>query len=225
MNNVFFSDPFLDPIFRSLIVAIASSVLCLIIGTLLGHAFFHRRFKGKLLIETVLMLPLVLPPSVVGFGLLVIFGRQSWVGKLLEWVLNQPIIFTIWAAMITAFVVAFPLMFQTVKNGFSAIDPEVREAASIDGAGWCQLFIHIDLPLAKQAIITGALLAFARSIGEFGATLMIAGNIPGKTQTMATAIYIAVETNHIALAWGWVSCTIIFSFILLLFVYTLRKKW
>jgi molybdate transport system permease protein len=114
-------------------------------------------------------------------------------------------------------------MFQTVKNGFEAVNPDIREAAKIDGAGIGRLFWHIDLPLAKHAVLTGTLLAFARSIGEFGATLMIAGNIPGKTQTMPTAIYIAVETNHLALAWGWVTCTVIFSFVLLLFVYSLRK--
>lgn len=220
---MFLSDPFLDPIIRSFIVALAAAALALIIGTCFGYVFAFRRFKGKIIIETVLMLPLVLPPSVVGFGLLVILGRNSWVGQAFEWFMNQPIVFTIWAAMIAAFVVSFPLMFQTVKNGFEAVNPEIREAAMIDGAGKRRLFLHIDLPLARQAVITGALLAFARSIGEFGATLMIAGNIPGKTQTMATAIYIAVETNHLAEAWGWVACTVIFSFVLLIFVYGLKK--
>ncbi|MGV3487638.1 MAG: molybdate ABC transporter permease subunit [Tuberibacillus sp.] len=225
MNNGFFSDPFLDPIIRSLIVAIVSSLFCLVAGTGLGYVFANARFKGKMILETILMLPLVLPPSVVGFGLLVLFGRESLAGKALEWLIHQPIVFTIWAAMVASFVVAFPLMFQTVKNGFMAVDAEIRDAAQIDGAGKRALFFYIDLPLAKPAVITGGLLAFARSIGEFGATLMIAGNIPGKTQTMPTAIYIAVETNHTALAWGWVACTVIFSFVLLLFVYSFRKTF
>jgi molybdate transport system permease protein len=223
MSNALTSEAFLDPIIRSLIVAVVSTLLCLVTATGLGYLFSHRRFVGKTAAETFLMLPLVLPPSVVGFGLLVIFGRGSWVGRFFEWLLHQPIVFTVWAAMIASFVVAFPLMFQTVKNGFEAVNPDIREAAKIDGAGRGRLFWHIDLPLAKHAVLTGTLLAFARSIGEFGATLMIAGNIPGKTQTMPTAIYIAVETNHLALAWGWVACTVIFSFVLLLFVYSLRK--
>ena len=219
------SNPFFDPIFRSLIVAFSASIVALFIGTVLGHAFSHRRFKGKVFIETIIMLPLVLPPSVVGFGLLVILGRTSWIGHVIEWFMHQPIVFTIWAAMIASFVVSFPLMFQTVKNGFDSVNTAIREAAAIDGASKRQLFLHIDLPLARSAIITGGLLTFARSIGEFGATLMIAGNIPGKTQTIATAIYIAVETNHIAYAWGWVACTVIFSFILLIFVYGYRKNY
>jgi molybdate transport system permease protein len=223
MNGGFISDPFLDPIIRSLIVAFSASIVVLVIGTFLGYIFTHRRIKGKIIIETILMLPLVLPPSVVGFGLLVILGRKSFVGQVFEWLINQPIVFTIWAAMIAALVVSFPLMFQTVKNGFDSVNRGVRDAAKIDGASGWQLFLRIDLPLARHAIITGGLLAFARSIGEFGATLMIAGNIPGKTQTMATAIYIAVETNHTVEAWGWVACTIIFSFVLLIFVYGLRK--
>ncbi|MFC7394294.1 molybdate ABC transporter permease subunit [Scopulibacillus cellulosilyticus] len=224
MFDIFTGQSFWDPVIRSLVVAFVSLIAVFIIGTLIGGFMAGKTFRGKSIIETIMMLPLVLPPSVVGFGLLSIFGRNSPIGKIIEWLFHQPIVFTIWAAILASCVVAFPLMYQTIKIGFSSIPEAIKEAAKIDGAGFWRSFIFIQLPLAKQALLTGAVLSFARALGEFGATLMFAGNIPGKTETMPTAIYIAVETNQIGLAWAWVCFTIVISFLLLLVANRFRYK-
>lgn len=217
-----FSDEFIMPIRMSLQVALVSSVCVLVIGIFAAKIMAGRVFRGKVAVETVFMLPIVLPPSVVGFGLLVVLGRQSPVGQAFEWLFNQPLVFSWWAAVAAAVVVAFPLMYQAVKSGFTSIDREIIAAARSDGASERQIFIHVTLPLSFRFIASGWVLSFARSLGEFGATLMVAGSIPGKTQTIATAIYVAVETNHMLLASLWVGTTIAVSFVLLLLVYVYR---
>ncbi|MFC4618381.1 molybdate ABC transporter permease subunit [Camelliibacillus cellulosilyticus] len=224
MFPLFLSISFLNPLFRSLYVALIAAFIALIVGAILGHLMANHRFRGRLVIETLLLMPLVLPPSVVGFGLLLLLGNHGPIGRAVTALFHEPIIFTVWAAMIASTVVAFPLIYLTVKNGFEAVDPDVREAAAIDGANRWHRFFLIDLPLARSSLVTGGLLGFARSMGEFGATLMVAGNIPGKTQTMPTAIYLAVETNRLDLAWGWVISTLILSFILLLTVQSLKRR-
>ena len=151
------------------------------------------------------MLPLVLPPTVVGFGLLVLLGRNGPVGRWIEWLFHQPVIFTWWAAVVAAAVVAFPLMYQTFKAGFESVDRDLEDAARAMGAGEGQVFRHVTLPLSWRFLLTGTVLGFARGLGEFGATLMVAGNIPGETQTVPTAIYIAVETGRMDLAAYWVA--------------------
>lgn len=223
MIDVFLPD-FWDPIRLSLQVALVSTVLVVIAGVIVAHGMTRWEFRGKVVVETALMLPIVLPPSVVGFGLLMILGRQSFVGQAVEWLFHQPIIFTWWAAVVAAIVVAFPLMYQSVKAGLTAIDREMIAAAYTDGASERDVFIHIVLPLSVKFIVSGAVLSFARALGEFGATLMVAGNIPGKTQTIATAIYVAVESNDMHLAWLWVGTTVVISFFLLFFVHAYRER-
>lgn len=215
MDNLFFTAEFWDPVLRSVSVAVIASSIVVILGTSAGGVMAQKQFKGKSILETIMMLPLVLPPSVVGFGLLVLLGKQSFIGQAIISIFHQSIIFTFWAAVLASTVVAYPLMYQTVKIGFQNISINVQEAAKIDGAGFIKLFMSIQLPLAKTSVVTGGLLAFARALGEFGATLMIAGNIPFQTQTMPTAIYLAVETNHTGIAWAWVAITILVSFFLL----------
>ncbi|NIK71840.1 molybdate transport system permease protein [Paenibacillus sp. BK720] len=161
------------------------------------------------------MLPLVLPPTVVGFLLLVLLGRRSWLGRAIEWLFSAPVIFTWWAAVIAAVVVSFPLVYQTMKVGFQSVDKRLEEAGRSIGANERQVFWHITLPLAFRSLISAYILGFARGLGEFGATLMIAGNIPGKTQTLPTAIYVAVDSGHTTLAWAWTGSIIVISFILL----------
>jgi molybdate transport system permease protein len=126
--------------------------------------------------------------------------------------------FTWWAAVIASTVVAFPLMYQSAKTGFEGIDEEIENAARVDGAGEWRLFLNVSLPLAIKSIVTGAILSSARALGEFGATLMFAGNIPGQTQTIPTAIYIAMDSGNMTLAWLWVAVIIVISFIMLFIV-------
>ncbi len=216
--NEVFTEEFLSPIWLSLKIASISGVVVIIIGTLTGRLFARKSFKGKAVLETILMLPMVLPPTVVGFFLIVIFGKNSTIGQAIEWLFKQPIIFTWWAAVIAAIVVAFPLMYQSAKSGFHGVDRAIEDAARIDGADEWRVFLFISIPLASKALITGGILSFARALGEFGATLMFAGNIPGETQTIPTAIYIAIDSGNMKLAWLWVISIVIISFIMLLVV-------
>ncbi|GGA61875.1 molybdate ABC transporter permease subunit [Ornithinibacillus halotolerans] len=220
LNNLL-SEEFLHPIFLSIKVATISSIIVIVLGTLVGRFLSRKTFSGKSVVETLLMLPLVLPPTVVGFLLIVVFGRNSIVGRLFEWLFSQPIMFTTYAAIIASTVVAFPLMYQSAKSAFSGIDQDIEDAARVDGANERKVFLSISIPLASKMLISGCILSFARALGEFGATLMFAGNIPGVTQTVPTAIYIAMDSGKMTLAWLWVIAIMIISFIMLFMV---RRK-
>ncbi|MEJ9232102.1 molybdate ABC transporter permease subunit [Peribacillus butanolivorans] len=213
---------FWSPVRLSIQVAGLAGILVFILGIFLARIMAKKQFRGKVLLETAFLLPLVLPPSVVGFLLIVIFGKNGTLGEFIEKVFNQPLMFTWWAAVIASTVVAFPLMYQSAKTGFEGIDEEIENAARVDGAGEWRLFLLVSLPLAVKSIITGAILSSARALGEFGATLMFAGNIPGQTQTIPTAIYIAMDSGNMTLAWLWVGVIIAISFIML-FVVTYIK--
>ncbi|WP_144550696.1 molybdate ABC transporter permease subunit [Bacillus sp. X1(2014)] len=215
---------FWSPVRLSIEIAAVSGVWVLVLGLFFGKVMANTKFKGKTLVETVFLLPLVLPPSVVGFLLIVIFGRNSPIGQMLEELFKQPVMFTWWAAVIASSVVAFPLMYQSVKTGLESIDEDIEYAARVDGANEYKLFIFITIPLAYKAIISGAILSFARALGEFGATLMFAGNIPGKTQTIPTAIYVAIDSGNMELAWLWVTSMIGISFIMLVCVHLMKSK-
>ncbi|MGX2962015.1 molybdate ABC transporter permease subunit (plasmid) [Peribacillus sp. JNUCC 23] len=219
--NKDFMQEFLSPIWLSIKIATISGVIVILIGTLIGRILARRSFKGKSILETTLMLPMVLPPTVVGFFLIVIFGKNSMAGQAIEWLFKQPIIFTWWAAVIASIVVAFPLMYQSAKSGFQGVNLDIEEAARIDGANEWRIFLFISIPLASKALISGSILSFARALGEFGATLMFAGNIPGETQTIPTAIYIAIDSGNMKMAWMWVISIVILSFLILL---TVRVK-
>ena len=219
--NKAFMEEFLTPIWLSLKIASIAGVVVILTGTLVGRLLARKDFKGKAIMETILMLPMVLPPTVIGFFLIVIFGRNSPAGQAIEWVFKQPIMFTWWAAVIAAAVVAFPLMYQSAKSGFQGVELEIEEAARMDGASEWKVFLFISIPLASRALISGSILSLARALGEFGATLMFAGNIPGVTQTIPTAIYIAIDSGNMKMAWLWVISIVIISFIMLL---TVRAK-
>jgi molybdate transport system permease protein len=206
-----------SPIRLSIEVSIVAELAIISLGILAGRWMARKRNTlSKIMIETVLMLPLVLPPTVIGFLLILIFGKNSPLGLAIYWVFHQPIIFTFWAAVLAATVVAFPLMFQSVKTGIEAVDQDIEAAARLDGAGEWRVFWSVTLPLASRAILTGAVLGFARALGEFGATLMFAGNIPTKTQTIPTAIYVALDSGNLHEAWILVLITIVLSFLMLL---------
>lgn len=209
---------FWEPVQLSLEISLVSGITVFILGTLISWFMVKFPFKGKIIIETMIMLPLVLPPSVIGFLLIIIFGKNSWLGEAIVFLFKQPIIFTWWAAMIASTVVAFPLMYMSAKTGFQNVDSDVEEAAAVDGANRLKVFLYISLPLASKSLLAGGILSFARALGEFGATLMFAGNIPGKTQTVPTAIYVAIDSGNMTMAWLWVAATVFISFLMLLTV-------
>lgn len=211
-------EQFLTPVLLSLRVALIALIIVFVLAVLAAHFMARAIFRGKILVETILMLPLVLPPTVVGFLLIIIFGNNSFIGDLYQQLFTDSIMFTWYSAVIASTVVAFPLMYQSAKAGFLNVDEDIENAARVDGANSLQTFLRITLPLSGTALITGALLSFARAIGEFGATLMIAGNIPGRTQTMPTAIYTALQSGNMALAWAWVITIVVISFLMLMFI-------
>lgn len=216
--DLLLSKEFLNPIWLSLKVAALSGISVILLGTFIGRMMARKTFKGKALLETFLMLPMVLPPTVVGFFLIIIFGKNSVIGRAIEWLFAQPIIFTWWAAVIASIVVAFPIMYQAAKSAFEGIDEDIEDAARVDGADERKLFLSITIPLASKVLVAGSVLSIARALGEFGATLMFAGNIPGKTQTIPTAIYLAIDAGNMTLAWMWVIAIMLLSFFMLLFV-------
>ncbi|TDM02300.1 molybdate ABC transporter permease subunit [Macrococcus carouselicus] len=212
------SDAFLSPILISLKVSLIATLISLIIGIFFVF-LMDASFPGKSIVETLIMLPMVLPPTVVGFLLLFAFGRQG-----LGTVLGFSPVFTIYAAVMAATVVAVPLMYQSLKIGIDNVTTDIIDAAKVDGAGTWTIFSRIVLPLSRNALLTGVLFAFARALGEFGATLIFAGNIPGVTQTMPTAIYIAIDNNELQLAGAWVILMVALSFILMLLIQNLKKR-
>jgi molybdate transport system permease protein len=207
---------FWSPIVLSLQTAAVALIIVVVIGILVAKWMSRKKFKGKVFLETILLLPLVLPPTVVGFLLIIILGRNSLIGSAIENLTGQPVMFTWPAAVIAAAVVAFPMMYQSAKTGFLSVDMRAEEAARVDGASEWKVFLFITLPLSAKALVAGVILSFARALGEFGATLMFAGNLPGKTQTMPTAIYVAFESGNMEAAWIWVSVIMAISFIMLL---------
>lgn len=208
----------LAPVWLSVKIAVIASVLAFILAVAAARMMSRRAFRGRTAVETVLLLPLVLPPTVVGFLLLLALGRNSWIGRLYEWLTSDTILFTWVAGVIAAAVVAFPLMYRTVKAGFDSVERELEDAARAQGASEWQVLRHVTLPLASRSLSAGYVLGFARALGEFGATIMVAGNIPGRTQTIPTAIYVAVDGGDMTLAWLWVASIMGISFLMLMFV-------
>ncbi len=188
----------LFPIVLSLRVATLSSVLAGLFGIGLAWLLAHRRFPGRTLLESVVILPLILPPTVVGFYLLVLLGHSGPLGKALE-AAGLEVIFTWRAAVIAATVASLPLVVKAVQAALESIDPRLESAARTLRPAASVLFT-VTLPLAWRGILAGLILAFARGMGEFGITLMLAGSIPDRTQTLPLAIYDAVQSNDLAQA-------------------------
>lgn len=189
-----------QPIILSIKVALMSLIFVFIFGV--GFAYTMRRweFTGKAAAEALFAMPLVLPPVVTGFLLLILIGKQGPIGKLMSEYMHSQIIFTPYAAIVAGTVVAFPLMYQSTKAAFQNVDATLEDAARTLGASEWRVFHTITLPLAWPGLVAGAVLSFSRALGEFGATIMVAGNIPGKTQTLPLAIYFAAESNDLTTA-------------------------
>lgn len=179
----------------SLKVAGWATALNIVLGIGVGFFLARTRFFGRDLLDTLLTLPMVMPPTVLGYYLLVLVGRKSAFGAWLYDSFGINLIFTWQGAVIAATVVAFPLVFKPARAAFEAVDSELEQAARVLGVSELAIFFRITLPLAWRGILAGVLLAFARALGEFGATLMVAGSIPGKTQTLSIAVYEAVQAG------------------------------
>jgi molybdate transport system permease protein len=175
-------------------VSLTATLVSLPFGVALGRLLARRQFPGKGLVETAVSLPLVLPPVVTGYLLLVLLGRQGVLGSFLEAYLGVSVVFTWQGAAVASAVLAFPLMVRAIRLAFSGVDPRLEDAARTLGAGRVETFFRVSLPLARRGVIAGAVLAFARSLGEFGATILVAGNIPYRTQTIPLYIYDQVNT-------------------------------
>jgi molybdate transport system permease protein len=188
------------PLWLSLRVAAISTALALVIGLWLAWVLANRQFRGKEVIDAAVTLPLVLPPTVLGYYLLVLLGRASPIGRIYEWLFGEPLVFSWQAAVVAALFHATPLLIKSARAAFESVDRSYERAARNLGASELRLFWLVTLPLARRSILAAAALAFARSLGDFGVTLMIAGNIPGRTQTVALAIYDAVEGGNGAVA-------------------------
>lgn len=176
-------------------MTLASIIASTIVGILLGNFFCRRKSRLKSIVESIILLPMFLPPTMIGYGLLLIISRYSFFGGMLRKIFNINLIFTWQAGAIATFIIALPLIYQNSKAAFLGISEECEEAAKVDGASVVRVFAVIKLPMALRAILCGVLLGFARAFGEFGATIMVAGNIPGKTQNVPMAIYYAVDNG------------------------------
>jgi molybdate transport system permease protein len=203
-----------SPLLISLATSLAATAVTLVAGLTAAAWRQNRAGAGAALIDGFFILPLVLPPTVVGFLLLLLFGRNGPLGKLLLQ-FGATVVFSWPATVIAATVVAFPLMYITARAALEQVDPHLLQAARTLGASEARIFREVALPLAWPGVLAGTILSFARALGEFGATLMLAGNIPGKTETIPIAIYFAVEANEIQRAMAWCAVDVSISIVLL----------
>jgi molybdate transport system permease protein len=175
----------------SLRVAFLATAVVLPLGVVLADVQARRRYPGHGLVTILILLPLVLPPTVTGYYLVVILGREGVIGGPIDKLTGASIMFTFWACAVTAATMALPLVVRTVQGAFEALDPTYEEIAATLGLGPVATFLRVRIPLAWRAIVAGGVLAFARAIGEFGATMMLAGNVPGRTNTMPLEVFSA----------------------------------
>ena len=203
-----------SPLWISLKTAFLATIITSIIGIFISYKMANYKGRGRGFIDGIFTLPLILPPTVIGFFLLLLCGKNGFVGKIFM-SFNKNIIFSWSATVIAATVVAFPMMYRTCRSAFEQIDKNMISAARTLGLSETKIFFKIAIPLAWPGIIGGLVLSFARALGEFGATLMIAGNIPGRTQTMPVAIFFAVEGGDMNKAMLWVLIIVANSFIMI----------
>jgi molybdate transport system permease protein len=192
--------PAFVPLMLTLKVALFATVFAFLAGVSFAYIMVHTKIWGRDLIDAIVTLPLVLPPTVLGYYLLVIFGRNGWLGQWLQELFGVSLIFTWQGAVVASAIVSLPLIFKSAKASFESIDATLENAARTLGHSEVSIFLKVSFPLAWRGIMAGVMLAFARAMGEFGATLMIAGNLPGKTQTLSVAVYQAVQAGDDALA-------------------------
>lgn len=199
-----------SPFWISLKVAVCATIITFLLGLPAARLVVSMK-RGRSLIDGLFSLPMVLPPTVVGFFLLLFFGSNSLVGKTLDSI-GMNVIFKWQGAVVASAVVSFPMLYRTARGAFEQVDKNLIDAARTLGMGEIKIFLKILLPASWPGIMAGTILAFARALGEFGATIMLAGNIPGRTQTMSVAIYTAVQGGNRPLAYKWVVIIMTMSF-------------
>lgn len=187
----------LNAFYISFKVVVVSVIISLIVTLIAINILIEKKVKGKNLIETIMIFPMFLPPSAVGYLVLIALGRRGFLGSMLYENFNISIIFTWFAAVIVGVIVSLPVIYQSIKTSILSIDEDIKNAAREMGASEFQVFRKISLPLCKKGILTGLILSIARVFGEFGATILVAGNIPGETQTVPMAMYYAIENNDV----------------------------
>jgi molybdate transport system permease protein len=184
-----------SPLTISIKVSVAAAILSIAIGIPVAYALSKKRFSGKAIAQGFVIVPLVLPPTVLGYLLLVMLGRESPLGVAYERLFGQPLVFTWEGAAFAASIASLPLLITQARIAFDGVDRDIEDSARVCGAGELQIFLRITLPLSSRGVVAGVALAFARALGDFGATLMVAGSIPGRTRTMPLAIYDAMQTG------------------------------
>ncbi|MCS4486021.1 molybdate ABC transporter permease subunit [Staphylococcus americanisciuri] len=203
--------PELTPFWISLRVALISTVIVVLFATVAAKLLYNKQGKLVKFCESLVLLPIVLPPTVMGFLLLIVFSVNGVIGHFITDILGLKVVFTLTGAVIASVIVSFPLMYQHAVQGFRNIDTKMLNTARTMGASEWKIFYRLILPLSKRALISGAMMAFARAIGEFGATLMVAGYIPGKTNTLPLEIYFLVQQGKEHQAWLWVLVLVAFA--------------
>ena len=213
------------PLYITLKISLVSSLLVAILGTVISYLLARREFMGKWLIDSLVTLPMILPPTVTGYILVVLLGKRGIIGQTLYNLTGISILFTWQVAVIAAFVVSLPLMVKTTTAAIEAVDRELEYVAYTLGKSELETALFITLPLAKKGILAGVILSFARAVGEFGATLMVAGNIPGKTNTMAISIYSAFQGGNSELANTLVIILVLMSLLSMAITTKLVNSW
>jgi molybdate transport system permease protein len=205
------TESYLSPLWISTKTVLTTTVITFFIGIFVARWMARYSGKGKSLIDGIFILPLVLPPTVVGFGLLLLFGKNGPLGEFFSW-FGTTIVFSWPATVISAVIMTFPLMYMSAKAGFEQVDINVENAARTLGANEWRVFWTVTMPMAWPAVVAATILTFARALGEFGATLMLAGNIPGKTATIPVAIYFNIQAGHNDRALVLVAIVLVISF-------------
>ena len=203
--------PDLTPLWISIKVGFISTIIVSILGIFICRTLYKRKGHATQFLESLILLPIVLPPTVLGFILIIVFSPRTFEGQFFQNILHLPVVFTMTGAVIASVIVSFPLMYQHTIQGFRSINPKMLNTARTMGASERKIFYRLILPLSKRSIIAGIMMSFARAIGEFGATLMVAGYIPNKTNTLPLEIYFLVEQGKENQAWLWVLVLVAFS--------------
>lgn len=213
----------LTPVVHSLFIAVGATVSAFFLILPLSYAGAYKNYRGKIVVETVLLLPLILPPTIVGFGLLRLFGRHGLFGKLLN-TIDVSLIFSLSGAMLATMIVVSPLLYQGMKGALASVPSSLIYAADTLSANTIEKLFLVILPNCWQSIVASVLLAFCRGLGEFGASLMVAGYIEGKTDTIATAIYFAVQQGNNEKALMLSLINVVMGLIILMIIQLLTRK-
>jgi len=213
------------PLLLTLKISFVSTFFVVVLGVIISYILARKQFFGRDILENLITLPMVLPPTVLGYLLALQLGKNGLIGSLIYKLTGTGLLFTWQAAVIAAIIVSFPLMVKTTTAAILSVDRELEYVSYTLGKTEIETIFKITLPLSKKGIIAGSILSFARSVGEFGATLMVAGNIPGKTNTMSLSIYQAFQTGNYDLANILVVLLIIMSFMAIFFTGKFVEKW